>query len=97
MIATHALTPHLESLVITSMTNAQVLLPGDIAMGFIIIVAILAGAFITYFLPGITAKVRKHRNYNAILFLNLVLGWTLIGWIVCMAWSLTANTETSRA
>jgi hypothetical protein len=29
----------------------------------------------------------------AIFFLNLFLGWTLIGWIIAFIWSWTGNTE----
>ena len=41
-----------------------------------------------YFLPYIIADHRKKRNTKAIFALNLLLGWTVIGWIVCLVWSL---------
>ncbi len=40
-----------------------------------------------YFLPSIIG--RDKRNYNAILALNLLLGWTLVGWVVALVWALT--------
>lgn len=46
-----------------------------------------------YFLPWITARSRRHRNVSAIAVLNFLLGWTVIGWIVALVWSVTANTE----
>lgn len=42
------------------------------------------------FLPSLIAFVRGHHNRYAILVLNLLLGWTLIGWAVALVWSLTA-------
>lgn len=36
--------------------------------------------FFVYFTPSIVA--RKSIHFKAICFLNLVLGWTLLGWIV---------------
>ncbi len=43
-----------------------------------------------YFLPSIVSMSRGHHNSNAICILNLFLGWTLIGWVVALVWSLTA-------
>lgn len=41
-------------------------------------------------LPSVIAFVRRHHNRYAILVLNILLGWTLIGWAVALVWSLTA-------
>lgn len=42
-----------------------------------------------YFLPSI---VGRHKyNFPAIFILNLLLGWTVIGWIVALIWALTAD------
>lgn len=54
-------------------------------MSFIIIML----ALMFYFLPTIIAVSNKHKNTNPILVVNLFLGWTLIGWVVSLAWSLT--------
>jgi hypothetical protein len=45
-----------------------------------------------YFLPSIIAA--KKRNAAAIIILNVLLGWTLIGWIVAFVWALAAESET---
>jgi hypothetical protein len=42
-----------------------------------------------YFLPTIIAWVRGHYNRVAILALNLLLGWTVVGWVVALVWSFT--------
>jgi hypothetical protein len=42
-----------------------------------------------YFLPTIIAWMRAHYNRIAILTLNLLLGWTVVGWIVSLVWSFT--------
>jgi uncharacterized membrane protein YqaE (UPF0057 family) len=41
-----------------------------------------------YFLPAIIAYNSKKRNAGAILALNILLGWTLIGWVVALIWAL---------
>ena len=50
------------------------------------IVVIVVG----YFIPVIVAGVRGHRQVVAIAALNLLLGWTVLGWIIALVWSLTA-------
>jgi hypothetical protein len=43
-----------------------------------------------YFLPSIVAYSRSHRQAGAITVLNLLLGWTVLGWILAMVWAATA-------
>ncbi len=54
-----------------------------------------------YFLPTICAWARHHHNAPAITATNLLVGWTLIGWVVALVWSLTrpapATTTTTVA
>ncbi len=49
-----------------------------------------------YFLPVIIALKRDHHQTTAIFGLNLLLGWTLIGWVVSLVWALTAVKTESR-
>ncbi len=44
-----------------------------------------------YCLPGIIASERKKRNAPAIWTLNLLLGWSLIGWVVALVWAVTSE------
>ncbi len=45
-----------------------------------------------YFIPTIIAIHRSHPNQAPIFVVNLLLGWTLVGWTVALAWSLVATT-----
>jgi Superinfection immunity protein len=38
-------------------------------------------------LPSLIALRRKHEHQVAIIFLNLLAGWTGIGWIVVLVWA----------
>jgi len=40
-----------------------------------------------YFLPFLIASLRRHKNILAIFFLNLAFGWTFLGWIAALIWS----------
>ncbi len=44
-----------------------------------------------YFLPVFVAASRKHNNTAAIGVLNLLLGWTVVGWVAALIWSATDN------
>jgi hypothetical protein len=59
------------------------------AGGFVLFIVVLAVGFVVYFLPAIIA--RKKRNANAITVLNLLLGWTILGWIITLVWALTSD------
>jgi hypothetical protein len=59
---------------------------------------LLLGLLITlYFLPAIVAAARKHRQSAAIFMLDVLLGWTLIGWVAALVWSLTQPAATQIA
>jgi hypothetical protein len=43
--------------------------------------------FVLYFLPTLIAFLRKHKNKLAIFLLNFLLGWTVLGWVASLIWS----------
>ena len=45
-------------------------------------------SFLVYFLPSIIVGIRKSQNGCVIIIVNLLLGWTLIGWLVALIWAL---------
>ena len=44
-----------------------------------------------YSVPSIVAFSRRHHNAVAILLLNLFLGYTFLGWIAALIWSMTST------
>ena len=44
-----------------------------------------------YFLPSLVGLARGKRDLLAIFLLNLVLGWTVIGWVVALIWAAKAD------
>ena len=46
-------------------------------------------ATLFYFLPAIVAFMRGHHSRVGILLLNFFLGWSGLGWIVALIWSLS--------
>ena len=48
-------------------------------------------ASVLYFLPSVIAARRRHHNAGAIVVLNLFLGWTFLGWVLALVWSVSAK------
>lgn len=44
-----------------------------------------------YFLPAIIAH--NKRDFTAIFLVNLLFGWTFIGWIVALVWACASETN----
>lgn len=44
-------------------------------------------ALMIYLIPTGNAYSHKHRNRALIAAVNVLFGWTVIGWIVALAWS----------
>jgi len=40
-----------------------------------------------YFAPSFTAYSKNHKNKEAILIVNIFLGFTGIGWLIALIWS----------
>ncbi len=49
-----------------------------------------------YFVPTIVACNKNKRNSGAIFALNFLTGWTLLGWIGALIWSLTIDNYVIR-
>lgn len=58
----------------------------------IVIPVVLIGVSL-YLVPTIISGIRQHRNANAILIVNLFLGWSFIGWVAALVWAMTDNVE----
>ena len=59
-----------------------------VLIGAMLLSGLIVGA---YFAPLIVAICRGHRNELAIGVLNMLLGWTIIGWVAALVWACTAN------
>lgn len=44
---------------------------------------------VIYFLPSVVGNHK--RNKWAIFTLNLLAGWTIVGWVVAMVWAVTSE------
>ena len=54
----------------------------------VLVFGILLIGLPVYVLPTIIAAVRKTKNLVAIILLNLLAGWTFIGWVASLVWAI---------
>lgn len=53
-------------------------------------------ALFIYFIPSMIAVMRGHNNTAPIIVINIFLGWSFLGWIGSLAWSLSHIEEKKR-
>ena len=59
-------------------------------------IALFILAIIFYLLPCVIAAVRNARHSGMIFFINLVFGWTVLGWIAALIWAIAEAPEEPR-
>lgn len=69
----------------------EALIVGAGVMGF----GSLVLMFVAYFLPWILALLLGTKSNVGIFFLNLLLGWTMIGWVVAFIWAIAAERKSN--
>lgn len=70
------------------------LFEGDPVAGIIILVIFAICGILSlalYAAPSAIAIFRNHPQIGPIMIINLLLGWTFVGWVVAMAWSLSST------
>ena len=50
-----------------------------------------------YFLPTLIARSREVVSLGGIFLVNLLFGWTMLGWAVCLVWALAGTTKMELA
>jgi threonine/homoserine/homoserine lactone efflux protein len=56
-------------------------------LGFVLLVLV----WWLYFLPTMIALGRGHPQWGVIAVLNLLLGWTIVGWVGTLVWARRAT------
>jgi hypothetical protein len=74
---------------IAAVTVIGILVFGKVFAGVAAGLFVWVIAALVYLIPSMVAAWRRHHNALAIVALNLLLGWTFIGWAVALVWALT--------
>lgn len=59
------------------------------AAGIVLLILVV----IFYFLPSVIAGTRNANHQGAIFFINLLFGWTILGWIAALIWAIVEAPE----
>jgi hypothetical protein len=62
----------------------------DFRMGIweIGLIILILPSLAIYFVPTIIAVARRTRNALGIVLLNIFAGWTFLGWVAALVWSI---------
>lgn len=60
--------------------------------GFMFLLALGA----CYVLPAIVAVARDHEHKGIIFLLNLLLGWSIVGWGILLIWAFRSDPALAR-
>ena len=63
------------------------------ALGVLLTLAAMAAG---YLLPALIAFLRSRKSKRAILLINVLIGWTVIGWAVAFAWAIFGRHESQE-
>lgn len=56
--------------------------------GSLVVFCFFVSIFV-YFVPTVVAVSKGRANAGAIVVLNILLGWTFVGWVVALVWAIT--------
>lgn len=54
---------------------------GQAALGFLYLIILV----VAYFVPLLVAWLRHVPNWGSVAVVNVLLGWTIVGWIIALA------------
>lgn len=53
-------------------------------------------SLVVYFFPTIIAHDQNHPQFKSIFLVNLLLGWTFIGWVIALVWAYQKEYKESK-
>jgi hypothetical protein len=62
-----------------------------------LLILVIILCFVVYFIPTVVSALRHKRNTVPLFLVNLFLGWSGIGWLVVLVWSLMHESARSSA
>lgn len=91
-------TIHIQCYAHSEVLFYQSLKESEFTVGFpgpseLLIILFFVVGLLVYFLPSFIASNRNHQSKVAIIVLNILVGWTALGWIIALIWSLTGTSR----
>jgi hypothetical protein len=60
--------------------------------GFVLGIIVIGAAAGAYLLPTLIAVIRHVPNAGSVAVINILLGWTFVGWVAALAMSVRSQT-----
>jgi hypothetical protein len=67
--------------------------PAAAIVAIVIVLLLSIVGLVIYFLPSVIAILRNHHQWGTMGVINLFFGWAFIGWVVSLAWAVSAARE----
>lgn len=62
--------------------------------GYSLVLLLLVVLF--YFYPTVVARQRWSPHWAGVLVVNILLGWTFVGWVIALAWAFSGENIRKR-
>ena len=66
------------------------------ALSGVLLAVFIIGGMILYALPSFLADKYKHPQTTPICLINILLGWTFIIWVLCLAWACASTNQNQQ-
>jgi len=78
---------------VTGVSVAAAPRPVPATTGRVLVALLISFITIGYLVPWCIAWARHHQKQVPIFLINLLLGWTLIGWFAALIWAFSSDVE----
>lgn len=68
----------------------------ELALAPFLCASIGLGLFV-YFIPSIIALWRNHTSRVMVILLNILLGWTFVGWLIALIFALAGKSDPNKS
>jgi len=73
--------------------QAAPLAPAPVTSGPVLVGILVSIFTLGYLIPRPIAYARRHNKQVPIFLIDLLLGWTLMGWVAALTWSFSSDVE----
>jgi hypothetical protein len=67
--------------------------PRQVTTAGVLLALLISFVTLGYLTPWAIAHARHHEKQVPIFLINLLLGWTLIGWLAALIWAFSSDVE----
>jgi hypothetical protein len=65
--------------------------------GLLLLFTLFLGLSFIYTLPAFISASRNSPNFLAILIINIIFGWTVVGYVAMLIWACVDNIQPNRS